>query len=668
MHNNKRSALVGVLAISWILATSIGYIYIHKPFSPENLLAWLVYFWQILVALGITVISGGIGTALIPQRKLDTNPITLAVLQVSLGFALLSVSVLLVGSIIGVSRPLFLLLLLATSLVLRKKIVIWIKTWVNLKLYWPPDDIFSRSVAVLIIIIVTLKFLTALAPPTAFDALTYHLSIPETYILNGKISYISSNIYWGMPEITEMLYTLAILFAHAESATVLGWIIGILTTVGVLSFTSERFDIRSGWVAVASLLVSWTLADALAWGYVDWTVMLYGWAFLVTIELWRNNKNSLLLYLSAGYTGMAFGAKYTAGLLGLAGVIIILLEVRKLGTKTTLLNIFKYAAIALICASPWLIKNSIATGNPFYPLLFPAGEMDALHLFNYQYSPANTNWFRLLILPWEATVWGMEGKIGYSASIGPILLGFSLLAYFDWKQKDRRQANTILTCGLIVITGLLVWAIGSQFAGLLIQTRLYFVIFPSWAILAGAGYYSISKIEAYQVRFGRLGAIFITLFLLFTTYESISSFENRNVLQLITGTIDTQQYIKRNMGSYAMAMDRINNLPETSKVLMLWETRDFYCLERCDPDEIIDQWYHDWRTLKDSEAIIKSWQELGYTHILYYKTGANFIRETEKLKYVLDDWEGLDKTFSKLPAPEIIGNSYWLIDLTAYQP
>src|SRR4030067_705588 len=99
---------------------------------------------------------------------------------------------------------------------------------------------------------------------------------------------------------------------------------------------------------------------------------------------------------------------------------------------------------------------------------------------------------------------------------------------------------------------------------------------------------------------------------------------------------------------YATAMQAIQKLPEDALVLMLWEPRSLYCLPKCVPDEVIDRWKHDLFTWKEPGAILKNWQASGYTHLLYYRFGADFVR-MEDIRYSTSDWETLDTLLVGLP-------------------
>ena len=661
----KHSALLsGFIILAWVLISLIGYLYLHKPFQPEQFTLWLIMGWQILFVGVMLSISGGLGHFVL-QRYKAASGIMGAVLQAALGLGLLAVGTLLVGSL---TLNVIILAIIISILVflIRKNIFAWLGEWHQVSSILP-NSAFSGLVAIANAILVLLALLTALAPPVRFDALTYHLSIPVAYLSHGTVAYLPENVFWGMPQLGEMLYLLGMAFAGVETAPVLGWALGSLALVGILDYSSQRFNRETGWVVVGVFLAGETFASALSWGYVDWVVILYGFAFLVSIEDWFRSQEMPKLFQAAVFTGMALSTKYTAGILLIAGIVLILLTKEIL--KVKIWQVIQFVGVTILVFSPWLIKNFLATGNPIYPLLFPAGEMDILRIIKYHLSPPETNWWLVLTLPWQMTTWGAEGRVGPGASIGPLFLGLSPFAYLFWRNRTKEQKNAIWTATIVTTTCLLVSAIGSQFAGLLIQTRLFFALFPAWAILAGAGFYIAQQTNTRQIRFGMLVSTLVFLPVAFSLLQNVTEFINRDISAYILGELPKDEFKNKNLGNYQQAIHSINKLPDKTKILFLWETRNLSCLPKCEGDEIIDRWYHDWRRLGDTGQILSEWQSQGFTHVLYHRSGADFIREIEKRKYNPQDWEGLDAMLLLIGEPsENFGEEYLLYDIRPNNP
>jgi hypothetical protein len=134
----------------------------------------------------------------------------------------------------------------------------------------------------------------------------------------------------------------------------------------------------------------------------------------------------------------------------------------------------------------------------------------------------------------------------------------------------------------------------------------------------------------------------------------------RNPLAYVARLEDQDSYLKRQLGPFAGAMQAIESLPPESRVLMLWEARGYYCLPRCDSDEIIDRWYHDSHVYPGSSELISAWRAQGYTHLLIFNLGADFVRTRDPAGKSMD-WNLLQATLAELTLDRTIAaGSYTL--------
>jgi len=197
------------------------------------------------------------------------------------------------------------------------------------------------------------------------------------------------------------------------------------------------------------------------------------------------------------------------------------------------------------------------------------------------------------------------------------------------------------------VPALMVWMILGRFSSYLLQTRLYLGIFPAIASMAGAGYLAFFRLRISSVRFGRLTAGLILFVMGLTVFEVGFSAIRQGGPEYVAGLASEQDYRRQNLGAYAMALDQINALPIDSKVVFLWETRSLGCKRSCDPDEILDRWLHDLAVFQNGEAVESAWKKQGYTHVLYYQLGADFLQH-EDARYENVDWGSLEALRDRL--------------------
>jgi hypothetical protein len=648
----------GIFGLLWLFGAIILYYAAHKPFTPTAAFNLIQSLWQILIAILIVTVGGGIGGRLLPWMELPA--LVRSILQAAFGLGVLSIGLMLLGWIVGFQTPLMVAVLFLLLVLVRNGFKTWLVSWQGLSGFWIEGDYLARLIAFGVGSILLLTLMSALAPPVKFDALVYHLALPSIYLHDGGIGYVGENMFWGMPQTTEILYTWAMALAGAQGATLLGWLFGTLTLAGLLGYAGHHFGRRSGWIALAGLLAGSTLAASLAWGYVDWLVMLFALAFFVSLQSWIELRGRRYLLLAGGFAGMAVGAKYPAGILFLAGLVVLLIQIAR--NRQHWNTLISFSLSAGLFALPWLVKNLLATGNPFYPFLFPSGAMDWIRISLYQNQPSWGNWMDVIFLPFRASFWGAEGAPGYGASIGPLLLGLGSLAWLDWRGRSSQNRILIKTAAIIAGMGLIVWGVVSRLSTLLIQSRLYFSIFPIVAVLCSAGYQVLQEKKFLDIRIGRITGALVLLVLWLSVFEIGASTLATGAPQELLSLNSADQYLSDNLGWYYPAMQRIRALPSNARVLMLWEPRSFYCLPGCLPDEVLDRWIHDLRTYGGPDLVLKSWEDRGYTHVLYYRLGAEFVREEDK-RYKPSDWQALDLLLSRLTAVDDIGGVYQLYSI-----
>jgi len=652
----------GWVALIWLAAIVAGYYVMHKPVSPTGALNLVMLIWCILVSGAIISISGGLGRLFLADLPL--HPLEALSVQVGLGLGLLSLGILTVG-LIGMIYPVvFLLAMLIITFFLRHQIFAWLKDWSNLGLVFKTSGKFGKTIAGIMLIILGFTLIDSLAPPIRFDALVYHLTLPKIYLISHRFEYIPQLVFWGMPQNAEMLYTMAISLAGESGALVLSWMVGLVALIGILGLLGERFGKNAAWVGVSTLTSGYTLISGLSWGYVDWWVILFSVGFLIMMWTWVGSGWNAHLGLSGIFAGLALGCKYTAGILLFCGAVVILIRF-----KSRMSQLFRallwFEVPALMVFLPWLIKNYSATGNPFYPLIFPSGEMSPLRLLLYQGGYPWGNWLDVVFLPLRATLMGVEGAPGYSASIGPLFLGLGLAAGLGWSKRNAAEREIIRIALGISLTGLIIWMIVGRFSSYGLQSRLYLAIFPALAILACAGYLGFTRVIHHGIRFGRIAGFLVILVLVFNAFQVVMDTIERGTFEVVFGFSSQKKYLEDNLGLFEPAMSAIRDLPQKSRVLMLWETRSLYCLPECEPDETIDRWLRDRYSSLGVEPrtpgeILQNWQMVGYTHLLFHKAGAEFIHLNDVKNYNKKDWEALESILELLEPSKYFNNAYIL--------
>ncbi len=683
MKPDRNQILLGILAFIWMAAGTAYYFVNHKPFSPSTALILGMGIYNLVTALLLTSLAGAVGRWVTrwvrgnmwigrllgpagatrpgqPEKPISLGPGVQLVLEAALGFGCLALVFLLVGFTLGVSRLVVWAATLILIVILRKDLGQWIRQWRGLGGLRARQPSLVNSLVIALALIFFLTLLVALAPPVKFDSLVYHLTIPRLYLAEGRLYYPPENMFWGMPQTVELLYTWAMGLAGPPAAVTLSWVMAGLSVIGVVGLVSGVYRSQIGWAVGAILLSGYSLAISTSWGYVDWGVFLFGFGFFAWLLLWRKTSERTALLLAGLMAGMALGIKYTAGLLLPIGFLVVLIQTRERTNILRSLLIFGVPAVVVLL--PWWGKNLLATGNPFYPLLIPGGEMDPARLAFYQDHHPWGGWLDVVLLPARATYLGLEGGPGYGASIGPFFLVFGVLAFFRWRTVPEDERDLIRIAGLVAGLGVLGWIIASRSSGLLTQTRLYLAVFPALAFLAGAGLNRISQLQIPEVRLGRIALILISVVLWLNVLQVAGRTLQMGSPGFHFGLVEPQRYLEDNLGWYARAMETLRSLPEGDRAVLLWEPRGYYCNPKCDSDEVLDRWVHKMRIGSTPDTVGSEWTAAGYTHLLVYRAGADFIRQDDN-RYANTEWEALDLFLDGLPLQEDFGGTYELYQL-----
>ena len=344
---NRKKLFLGLGGILWFLAVLLAYAYTHKPFSAEQVFILGKSLWQIIVVIGVLSFAGGLGLKVLPEIG-GEPPLTLLAIQAGLGLGVLGMLILGMGVSIGFSLQNFTIFILGGLFFFHRQSIAWWKQWSALLWVWRKSSSLEKILSMGILFILFTSFAESLVPPLAFDSLVYHLTLPKFYLIEGGISYTEDLMYWGMPQIMEMLNVLVMALAGVEAAILLGWSFGLLTLVGLLGFLENHFSSLAAWIALVALLAGNSLSSSLSWGYVEGLLMLFTFSVFVILSVWVSHKRVRYLITSALLTGFAIGTKYTAAILPFAFSPVFFIIDQERSFKRRVQDIVFYGAIALL--------------------------------------------------------------------------------------------------------------------------------------------------------------------------------------------------------------------------------------------------------------------------------------------------------------------------------
>ena len=210
-------------------------------------------------------------------------------------------------------------------------------------------------------------FVNALAPETTPDGVTYHLGLPYEYVrLAGFPDRIT--FYDMVPQGMEMLYTMAFAFGRHSAAKLVefGFYLATLPLIFRIGRRLGALD-RSSMLAAVFYFCAPVAGLTGSSSYNDAAGVFFTLASFYLLLVWRDTSDKRYLAPAGLLSGFCYAVKLP-GLLAAVGAVWFVLAHRN--RKAALV----VAGCAGLAMTPWLIRNTVLTGNPVAPLmngLFP---------------------------------------------------------------------------------------------------------------------------------------------------------------------------------------------------------------------------------------------------------------------------------------------------------
>lgn len=213
----------------------------------------------------------------------------------------------------------------------------------------------------------------ALGPELSFDALWYHLTLPQLFLQHHMIYHIPGGLlyYSDMPKLAEMLYITGLSFGSEIIPKLMHFSFGILCCIALYQLSKRYLSSTHSMLAVlifyTNLVVGWESITA----YIDVIRTFFELLAIYAWILWYETKQQKWFYLSAIMIGFAIQTKLLA--IGSLFIMLILTFIYFLKQKSNqsfihwIIRLFTYSFISLLPSVPWFIFSYIHTGNPVYP-------------------------------------------------------------------------------------------------------------------------------------------------------------------------------------------------------------------------------------------------------------------------------------------------------------
>ena len=471
-----------------------------------------------------------------------------------------------------------------------------------------------------------LALVTALAPPTARDALAYHLAAPKAYIAANGIVELPWSVHSYLPFATEMLFTLGLLVGPDASPNLVHLGLGVAVVVLVV-FTTRRVTHSPRWAAAAGLVfasvpsVIWNAGIA---HNEMWMALAVSIAVLAAGRWWETGESRLLLWMGAAI-GVALAAKHTALLLAPILAIVVLLKLRTLPKRDqsrTLLGAVGAGCVALAFPLPWYAQNIARTGNPLFPYLwklFPthspvwdaarAEVFEAYLRLSYGQHDGVLPWLRL---PWDVSVRAQNDVTSlFDGVIGPVFLFVTPLVIIGLRRSGTPTWLRVAT--MVAVASAAIWSTQSQQIRFLVPILPVLSIAGIAAIAASSAWWPSRRVADWTL--AALLAGMVALSLSIAAIDVLSAAPHRAVL----GLEARESYLRRRL-AYAPFYERLNReLGPQDRVLLVNMRNDGYYLDVPFVSDSVLEDYSVGRIANgaaSAEAVRDAVFGLGVTHVL----------------------------------------------------
>lgn len=478
----------------------------------------------------------------------------------------------------------------------------------------------------------------ALVPETFFDALEYHLGLPQLYLLRGRIGPVPDNAFSGVPNLPSMLYgwTLS-LEPEGRAAHLLGFSFLPGACLALMGLGRRLGSPRSGGLAAALFALSPCVASS-----AQMTGVEGAWAFFALAALaaaWAASARPDRAGPWAA-AGLLVGAAMSCKTLAWGLPPAVLAAVWAAGGRPQWRRVAWAALAAAAMLAPWLARNAAHYANPLYPFFHErlAPGSDVMPGWRYLGSGATVEWGRGLgegLRQWLLAAWTMlryQGRLSDSA--GAALLG--LLPAGLWAARGEPRWRPLL------------WFSLAAWLPLSLATTLPRYLIAAFAPLSLAAARAVEREGSPGwLRTGVFAALAASGLLLWRWALPLSR------LRVFTGETPASEFLARSDRAYyptplypaARWLDE--NAPRGAKVLVFGDARGFHVrrdhvLSTPMQTTVLERWAN---ASADGEGLRARFAEAGVTHVLV--NHGDIVRQRLELRFTPRGKAALDAFWAR---------------------
>ncbi len=356
------------LTVLGLLALNNRFFLSHVGLHPADLLAGAPGsvaggLRSAAVAAAILALAGAVGQRVL--RRISPEPAIHTPLNaIAIGTGILGTAFLALG-LTGIFTP--------TALTLLPLILAILGFWKRRppSLVWPlrPDlRGVNAFLAGSLLFAGVHAFVTALAPPTHWDVLAYHLAIPKLYLQAGRILEVPWLPHSHWPHLMELVYALPLAWGDDLAPALVHAGLGTLWIVSVFLAARRHAGPTAAWIAAALLAAQPAVMETLGTAHADGALAMFHWAAALTVwELGRSPQTTPRAWIAAGLLSGFGGAAKLHGAVLFLGLAVWIFLSSSADRRARIRNTILFVAAGLAVLLPWYAKTWATAGNPLWP-------------------------------------------------------------------------------------------------------------------------------------------------------------------------------------------------------------------------------------------------------------------------------------------------------------
>ncbi len=469
-------------------------------------------------------------------------------------------------------------------------------------------SLIADKVAMIVLAGLTLTLLVSIGllawvPPVSRDALTHHLAVPKIYLQQGGIVELPHIPFSYYPMNLDLLYMIPLYFGNDILPKYIHFAFAVLTAGLIFWYLRRRLSMPYAFFGALFFLSLPIIVKLSITVYVDLGLIFFSTAALIFLLIWTESTSAFrYLVLSAICCGLALGTKYN----GLIVLVLFSLFIPFLYLRTERGKRFVqfkaighaalYVLVALAVYSPWMIRNTLWTGNPIYPLYNrffqnepsddPGLPVEIKKQINYHVGHSNhfvarralfkESWGEIALIPVRIFFQGQDDQPQYfDGKLNPFLLMLSITAFVSIRRQSVSHRRELLILAAFVALFMLI-----AFLGTSARIRYIGPVIPPLVLLSAFGLHNFVNLFAERGRLF-LGKVFLSAVVLcafgMNALYVHNQFRSVDPFSYISGKVSRDAYITYRRPEYPVLTYANQFLAHNDAILCLFTgNRSYY--------------------------------------------------------------------------------------------